>query len=751
MPTSAHDTSTGGRTSEFGALLALEAGGVSVVLDATGGRLPAIVHWGAALPAMDADQAVALVDAAVPQVSTSNGDVARRVAVLPEHHAGWTGRPGLSGSRSGRQWSPAFRVTAVLMDGVQVHGFVSGGAARVEFRAADDFALLELTLVVQLLDTGLLRVKATVTNLAEEPYAVDGLTPALPVPADAVELLDFGGRHNQERVPQRTALHTGVHLRENRKGRTGADSAYVLHAGPAGFGFASGRVHAVHTAFSGNHIHYAERASSGECFLGGGELLLPGEIRLGLGESYASPWLYGSFGEGLDEVAHRFHRHLRARPRPVSPQRPVTLNGWEAVYFDHDRERLLDLADRAAEVGVERFVLDDGWFGARRHDRAGLGDWVVSDEVWPDGLHPLVERVTKLGMQFGLWFEPEMVNPDSDLARAHPEWIMSARPEWPIESRGQQVLNIGIPDAYAHVKGQILALLDKYAISYIKWDHNRDLVEAGNQTDGGRPGVHAQTLAFYRMLDEIRAAHPELEIESCSSGGARVDLEVLERADRVWVSDNIDPHDRQRMLAWTGQLVPPEYLGSHIASGRSHATGRVHDLGFRAGTAIFGHLGIEWDLALASAAEIAELRAWIAFYKEHRELLLTGDLVRMDDLGDGAGGAIHLHGVVAPDRSRALFAFAPADSLYPNPAPRLRFRGLDPERAYRVRPVVVGSVPSGLRPPQWWGSPAETTPPAYPGAVFLGAALQHTGVASPVVGPDQVVLFDIEADTPTDG
>jgi alpha-galactosidase len=358
---------------------------------------------------------------------------------------------------------------------------------------------------------------------------------------------------------------------------------------------------------------------------------------------------------------------------------------------------------------------------------------VVSAEVWPDGLHPLVDRVRSLGMQFGLWFEPEMVNADSDVARAHPEWIMAARPGWPIEARHQQVLNLGIPEAYAHVKGQILAVLDEYDIGYVKWDHNRDLVEAGTQTDSGRPGVHAQTLAFYRLLDELRAAHPELEIESCSSGGARVDLAVLERTDRVWVSDNIDPHDRQRMLRWTGQLLPPEYLGSHIASGRSHVTGRQHDLGFRAGTAIFGHLGIEWDLAEASACDVAELKAWIAFYKEQRGFLLTGDLVRMD----GTGDRIHLHGVVAPDRSRALFAFAPADSIYPDPAPRLRFRGLDQGRTYRVRPVIVGAAPSGLKPPQWWGGPG------FPGAVFTGAALELVGVAAPIVHPDQVVLVEV--------
>ena len=516
-----------------------------------------------------------------------------------------------------------------------------------------------------------------------------------------MELLDFAGRHNLERMPQRNAFTTGTHLRENRKGRTGPDSAYVLHAGTAGFNFGSGDVWAVHTAWSGNHTHYAQQVFTGEQVLGGGELLLPGEIRLATGDSYAGPWLYGSYGSGLDEIARRFHRHLRAREPRVSTDRPVTLNVWEAVYFEHNVDRLLDLAERAAAAGVERYVLDDGWFGSRRDELSGLGDWVVSPDVWPRGLHPLIDRVRKLGMQFGLWFEPEMVNPDSDLARAHPEWIMAARAEWPIESRNQQVLNLGIPEAYEYIKAQILAVLDEYDIGYIKWDHNRDLIEAGTQPDGGRPGVHAQTLAVYRLMDELRAAQPGLEIESCSSGGSRVDLEVLERTDRIWVSDNIDPHDRQSMLRWTTQLIPPEYMGSHIASGRSHSTARRHTLGFRAATAIFGHLGIEWDLAEATAAETAELARWVAFYKEQRELLLSGDVVRMDGYDD----RILVHGVVAPDRSRALFAAAALDSLYPDPAGRLKLRGLDPEATYLVEPVFPGTTPSGLLPPEWWGRP----------------------------------------------
>jgi alpha-galactosidase len=719
------------------ATVTLTAAGVTVLIDAGGGRLPAIVHWGRELPAPDAGEAAALVAASVPVVGPNNVERPPRVALLPEHHTGWGGRPGLRGSFAGRGWSPAFATRSVSLDGRAVSGEASAGPGVVEVVADDDSGRLRLDLTLELLPCGLLRGRAAVTNLAGEPYTVDEVVLSFPVPAEAAELLDFTGRWGDERVPQRQPFRTGAHVRENRRGRTGADSAYVLHAGTPGFGFADGDVWAVHTAWSGNHVHYAERVFTGERLVGGGELLLPGEVRLATGERYETPWVYGSYGVGLDEVARRFHRHLRAREPRVSADRPVTLNVWEAVYFDHDLDKLVALAERAAAVGVERYVLDDGWFGARRNDRAGLGDWVVSPDVWPRGLHPLVERVRELGMRFGLWFEPEMVNPDSDVARAHPDWIMAARAEPPVESRHQQVLNLGIPAAYEHVKSQLIAVLKEYAIDYVKWDHNRDLVEAGTQGDGGRPGVHAQTLAVYRLLDEIRAAHPGLEIESCSSGGGRVDLGVLERTDRVWVSDNIDPHDRQRMLRWTAQLVPPEFMGSHIASGRSHTTGRSHDLGFRAATAIFGHLGIEWDLTAATDAELAELRAWIAFYKQERRLLLRGDLVRMD----AADPDLLAHGVVAPDRSRAIFAAGSADTVHPDPPARLKLRGLDPGRRYRLRAVLVGSVPSGLRPPAWWGADFE-------GAVFSGAALEHVGVASPRTHPDQVVLYRADA---TDG
>jgi len=739
-----------------GRFVHLTTAGVSLLLDLSDGRLPIVLHWGRELPGLDLAAATAIRDADIPLIGPNAVDHPIRISVLPEHHTGYTGRPGISGSREGRAWSPAFATTSVELAGTDVGEWAESGAAELVVAARDDEAELELDLRIELLPSGLVRLRAGLTNTAAAPYSVDQIVLALPVPAQASELLDFAGRWGREKTPQRAPFAVGSHLREGRKGRTGADAATLIHAGTPGFGFEHGEVWAVHTAWSGNHIHYAEATFTGHRLLGGGELLLPGEIVLTTGETYSTPWIYAAHAVGLDAVAHRFHRFLRDRARPVGPGRPVTLNVWEAVYFDHDIPRLLDLAERAASIGVERFVLDDGWFGSRRDDYSGLGDWVVSQDVWPDGLHPLTDRVTGLGMQFGLWFEPEMVNADSEVARAHPDWIMSARSPWPVESRHQQVLNLAVPAAYEHVRDQMLALLDEYPISYIKWDHNRDLIEAGDQTQGGRPAVHAQTEAVYRLLDEIRAAHPALEIESCSSGGARVDLGVLQHTDRVWVSDCIDPHERQAMLRWTTQLLPPEFLGSHIASGRSHTTGRMHDLNFRAATALFGHLGIEWDLAQASDRALGELSAWIAFYTAHRELLLTGDLVRIDDPGDG----FLAHGVVAADKSAALFAYVAMANPLADPGPRLRLRGLDPARTYAVKPALVGTAPSGLVAPLWWGGEAATpdepsdpahpypglaAPISFPGAHFRGDVLAVVGVQPPRLHPDQAVLLRLDA------
>jgi alpha-galactosidase len=703
-------------------LVHLRAGGASLVLDAGGPRLPAVLHWGADLG--DGTAAVGLALARAAAVPKATLDEPAGSSLVREPAAGWPGRPTLSGHRHGSDWSASFALAELDQP----------GEGRVTVQGVDKVAGLRLRSELELSPAGLLRLRHTLRNDGEEPYTVNELSCALPIPAHATELLDLSGRWCRERHPQRHPLPLGSWVRESRRGRTGHDATLGLLAGTPGFGSRHGEVWAVHVAWSGNHLSYAERWPSGEGVLGGGELLLPGEVELAPGEEYATPWLYAAWSaRGLDGIAAAFHGHLRARPNHPGPDRPrpVVLNTWEAVYFHHDLDRLRGLADTAAELGVERFVLDDGWFRHRRDDSAGLGDWYVDETVWPQGLTPLIDHVRSLGMQFGLWVEPEMVNPDSDLYRAHPDWILQSGGRLPPAFRNQQVLDLANPKVYDYLRGRLDALLSDNDIGYLKWDHNRDLVDAGHQ---GRPGVHAQTLATYRLLDELRAAHPGVEIESCSSGGARVDLEILERTDRVWASDCNDALERQAIQRWTELFLPPELVGAHVGPPRSHTTGRVHDLSFRTATALFGHAGIEWDVAAASTEERAALAAWIEFYKRHRGLLHSGEVVHADHPDPAAA----VHGVVAGDRSQALYAYVQlASSPFAVPPPA-RLPGLDPARGYLVEPVHPAGPPRAIErvPPPWY---------AAGGVVLPGVALDAAGLAMPALAPEQALLLRVSS------
>ena len=479
--------------------------GCSLILDLTDGRLPAVAHWGADLGVLSATDAAALVRAGIVPTAPNGVDDPIRLSLLPEHWTGWVGRPGISGSRTGVAWSPKFTTTELMVDGGSVDGgSVEGGAESgvavvnldgpclVTIEAVDEVARLGLTVEVESLVGGLFRARAVLTNGADDPYGLDDLVLAFPVPSRAAELFDLAGRWGKERTPQRRRMVVGTHLREGRKGRTGADAATLLHLGEPGFDFGTGEIWAVHTGWSGNHTHYAERAvdrragdrrrgTAAARRTGPGRRARPTPRR---GSTPRTAWGWTPWRTGSTATSARGPQH-------PSAQRPVTLNVWEAVYFDHDLARLTRLAEIAAEIGVERFVLDDGWFGGRRNDRAGLGDWTVSKEVWPDGLHPLVDVVTGLGMQFGLWFEPEMINMDSDTARAHPEWVLATGDRLPVEARSQQVINLAIPECYAYIRDAMFALLAEYDIGYIKWDHNRDLDRRGHPAHWPARGARA--------------------------------------------------------------------------------------------------------------------------------------------------------------------------------------------------------------------------------------------------------------------
>lgn len=701
-------------------VLQLRAAGVGLVLDCAGPGLPRVLHWGADLGPLTPAELTDLARTVQPQRLTNSTDEATTISLVPEPSAGWMGTPGLAGYRSGAAFSPRF-----VVESAAATGSAQDQGGLVTVFARDPEAGLELEIRIGLDDSGLVRAQAAVTNAADRPYTVDRLVVALPLPAEAVTLLDFAGRHLRERSPQLAPFTIGTHLRENRRGRTGHDTGPLTVAAEQGFGFRSGQVWALHVGWSGNHVTLAERTAEGMCILAGGELLLPGEMRLEPGETYRTPWIFGSYGVGLDTMSARFHTLLRRGPA----RRPVTLNTWEAVYFDHDAEHLIRLARTAAAVGVERFVLDDGWFRGRFSDVAGLGDWYVDEHTWPQGLHPLVDAVTGLGMEFGLWVEPEMINPDSDLARSHPDWILAPAGRMPPLSRTQQVLDLTRQDAYDYILKRLDALIGEYRIGYLKWDHNRDLMEPGSG-EPRTPAVHAQTLAVYRLIDEIRSRHPDLQIESCSAGGGRVDAEILSRTDRIHPSDCQDAVERQQIQRWTGLLVPPEMMGCHVSSPVSHTTGRQLDLDFRCGTAFLGHFGIEWDLTAATEGELDRLAEWIAVHKSIRELMATATVVHADH----PDPAVLVGGLVAADRSRGIYTVAQVVTSVQSALGQVRLPGLDPDARYRVSPLPPGDVAAGPVHSElpWWTRPL----------VLSGRVLETVGLRAPTLFPERLVLLE---------
>ncbi len=702
----------------------LRSGGVSLVLTPSSRGAPVVAHWGADLGALAPADLAALAELHGPGVPQSALDVPRVLSLLPTEAAGFTGTPAVEG------WRLSGQATAQTPSWIGWTALTDADA--VTLRARDDDAGLGVEVELGLSPRGLLRVRTTLTNVAAGEYAVAAVRNVLPVAAHATELLDLTGRWVRERAPQRHAWQQGKLSRESRHGRPGHDATLLLVAGTPGFSFRRGEVWGIHVAWSGDHTTYAERTPAGDCLLGGGELLRPGEVVLGEGESYTTPWLFGAYaGHGLDEMSTRLHHWVRTHAPHPNAIRPVVLNTWEATYFDHDRDRLIALADAAGELGVERFVLDDGWFHGRRHDRAGLGDWAVDLESHSDGLHPLIEHVRSRGMEFGLWVEPEMVSVDSDLARAHPDWLLRGRSELPTDWRHQQVLDLQNPAAFAHVRDALLALLDEYPISFVKWDHNRDVIDA---LHSGRPAVHGQTRALYRLLDALRNAHPAVEFESCASGGARIDLEILTRTDRIWPSDTTDPLERQHIQRWTSLLVPPEMIGAHVGAPTAHTTGRRHRLGFRAATALLGHFGIEWDVTELTPAETAELGSWIELRKRVRTVVTGGELLRPDH----PDPAVLVTGVVAADASAAYFVIAVIASTATEAPTMVALAGLEPDRRYRVRCVTPAESARHVidRGQTWLDGP---------GVDVLGGVLMTSGVQLPATPPETAYVLEVRS------
>ena len=694
----------------------LSQAGVSLVLSTARGALE-VLHWGKELPA--SENLKELLAANIESTAHAELDEPQVEGLFREAARGVISRPALLGHRSGQDFSQLFEVTDVDVDSI---------SARVRF--TDAAAKLNATALFTFVGDGVLMVSLGVENLGDD-FNLEELSIYLPLPDRAQESMDFAGRWIKERQPQRREIQAGSFVREVREGRSSHDYTILQLAMTKGAGFQAGEIWSMGLMFSGNSRHVVEKLQGGRKFIGAGESLMPGEIVLKKGEKYVTPGVAAIYSDkGIDGVSARSYGSLRSRgdhPTKLKP-RPLTLNVWEAVYFDHNLEKLSELADVAKQIGVERFVLDDGWFGSRRDDTKGLGDWVVSPEVWPEGLGPLIEKVKANGMEFGLWFEGEMVNPDSDLYLAHPDWVLGAGGRVPPLGRMQLVLDLTNEDCYQHVFQQTDKVLSDYDISYIKWDHNKYLVEPGSS---GAAAAHNQTNAIYRMFTELKQNHPGLEIESCSSGGGRIDLGMAMIADRFWTSDCNDALERQYIQRYTQIAIPPEMLGSHIGPTKSHTTGRVHELHFRAITALFGHAGLEWDITTCTKEELAQLASWSDYYKQNRDLIHSGNPIRVDSPEE-----YFLQGVVSQDKTKALFSYATLQAASGSRPDALCFPGLDENRSYRIKAVYPAGEPKFIQRTQvgWLD-----------GVTLSGLALSQVGVRAPIMNPENALLIEIEA------
>ena len=712
----------------------LRGDGVSLVIDTTAdpsaqgasSAMPQVLFWGADLGDLDDLDSGEIVAAMSRQEASGTLDAAWQVSLLPLEGEGWGGRPGLSAGVDGIPVHPRW---------ANIECSTDPGGRRFSVIAEDVGNGLRLDSAVVVEAGGIVTVVHTVTRTADDARAlvIEWLEATLPTPKAVDHLTTFAGRWTREKVPTTSSIPRGATTRQTRRGRGGHDAPVLSIVSIDRPRDRSGELWAVHLGWSADCTYRNDRMPDSVDVLGAGELLRTGEITLGPGESYTTPTAYFAWsGAGLDGLSERFHRFERARPNHPHSPRPLVLNTWEAVYFDHDPAFLLTLADLAAKVGVERFVLDDGWFLGRRSDIRGLGDWFVDRAVWPDGLGPLADRVHERGMEFGLWFEPEMINLDSELARRHPEWLLHPRDHLPTPAhlswRTQYVLDLAREDAYAYILGSLDALVTELGIDFIKWDHNRDLVEAVHD---GRPGTHAQTRAVYRMMAELKSRHPGLEIESCSSGGARSDLGILEVADRVWASDSNDPIERQDIQRWTQLLLAPELVGGHVGPTTAHSTGRTTPLSFRLATSLMGSAGFEWNIAECTPEELEIITRWSALYKELRSVIHTGTAVH----ADVRDPALRVVGAVAPDRAEAVFTIASVATLEDSLPERIRLHGLDEDAIYDVRVRdEIGASRHGFATPAWLSS----------GTVGLsGSFLDTVGLQIPPLWPAQAIILHL--------
>ena len=634
----------------------IDDGRQTLVLAARNDRLPEVVYWGALLPAgedLDTLHAANVID-----VTGGMLDENPDLSICPEATRSFPGQPGLIvRDTDGTPLLPKFCFESVEQNGT------------LELTYKDEANGLTLTVsFASDPETHIITCQTTLD--ATRPVHLHWLAaPVLPGPQQSDEMIDVSGRWCGEFQLARTAWAPGMRYRENRTGRTGHEHFPGLIVPCRGATNTEGEAYAFHYGWSGGHKMIAEELQDGRRQIQWGHAA---RMETEAATQFKTAPLYIVYSNtGLNGCAVSFQRHLRDRivtwPKPNAP-RPVHYNCWEAVYFDHKLPVLQDIADRAAKLGAERFVLDDGWFGNRDDDTRSLSDWTVDPRKYPDGLNPLIEHVHGLGMTFGIWFEPEMINEDSDIHRANPHWALGSEDQ--TLGRQQKALNMALPEVRDFLYERMSAILRDHHIDYIKWDHNRVLP---------MPDA-SQTRGSYALIDRLRADFPHVEIESCASGGGRIDFGILQRTQRVWLSDSNDALERLRIQHDAALFLPLSVTGSHVGPRHCHTSGRTLDISFRAWVAAQRHMGFEMDPRELDETEAAVLTEVTSWWKQNRDWMQKADILLLDS----ADPSVLAEQQLSREKDRfVVFAGKAATSAQIAPRP-LRLTGLDPAATYRI-------------------------------------------------------------------
>ena len=513
----------------------------------------------------------------------------------------------------------------------------------------------------------------------------------LDLPDSGYEWMQFSGAWARERHPVVRKLDTGMLSVESMRGNSSHQNNPFMILKRPDTNEDTGEAIGFSLVYSGNFLISAEVDAGGMTRVLAGINPAWFSWQLKTGDTFQTPEAIAAYSDeglnGMSQSLHRLYRKRLARGEWRDRPRPILLNNWEATYFDFNEEKLLRIAKRAKECGVELFVLDDGWFGKRRNDRAGLGDWIPCRDLLPGGITGLAEKVTGMGLQFGLWIEPEMVNPDSDLYRAHPDWCLHVPGRPSLLSRNQLVLDFSRHEVVEYIYGMISAVLKDARISYIKWDMNRSLTECFSAAAGPeRQGeiFHRHILGVYALYERLTNEFPHILFESCAGGGGRFDPGMLYYAPQAWTSDNTDAVERVRIQYGTSYGYPLSGMGSHVSAVPGHQMNRTTPLKTRAETAYFGTYGYELDLNTLSAKEREEVRQYTAFMKAHRELIQFGTFYRLRSPFAHNDAAWM---VVSEDRREALVGYYRTLSRINERPARLFLRGLEMDMLYEVEGV----------------------------------------------------------------